>query len=573
MSLEKTKEHLNFLLNEFDNKVIALTGKWGTGKSHLWNQVKAESDDPSVQSALYVSLFGLADMNQVKLKIVQGALPEADAHQATWEKIKIAVQGARKVLNSIHKGFTALDELALLAVPNILKSRTIVFDDIERKHEKLSIDEILGFIDEFTTQHSARFLLILNSDRLSDQKEKEIWDTLREKVVDQEIRLETTPSEAFDIAIQLSPSPCANSIREASICCSLTNIRITRKVIKTINRLFGERRDLSNELLARVVPSAVLLAAIHYKGIDNGPNIDFVLTHGSLPDWPSFLDQSEIEDSKTGTDKARWKQLLDDLGIGYCDEYESLVADFLRSGMFDAAAVGKHIDRYANDLNILATREELRQFYEDLAWRHSMSDADHLSKARELKSRVHTLDAYTFTSFHDAVSIIEGGKTIAEKMLADWIDSFRSQDHEPGEFENLFGRSLHPSIRAELEAYKAEEEANISVVDVCDFMVRNSGWNRREERILSNATVADFELAIRTVEPKPLRMFLRRMVELASAPGGHREYFGDATERFVQACRSILQDPTSPRLGRILQTLFVESNATHLLAPQSKDEA
>ena len=69
----------------------------------------------------------------------------------------------------------------MLAVPGILKDKVIVLDDIERKHDKLSIDEVLGFIDEFTQQHGARFVVILNSDQLDNRK---VWDTLREKVVE-----------------------------------------------------------------------------------------------------------------------------------------------------------------------------------------------------------------------------------------------------------------------------------------------------------------------------------------------------------------------------------------------------
>ena len=68
MTLSTTKDHLIQLLEDPDNKVIALTGKWGTGKSHLWREVKVASKDGAVKGALYVSLFGLSEMNQVKLK-------------------------------------------------------------------------------------------------------------------------------------------------------------------------------------------------------------------------------------------------------------------------------------------------------------------------------------------------------------------------------------------------------------------------------------------------------------------------------------------------------------------------
>jgi hypothetical protein len=137
MSLQSTKEHLIQLLMDQDNKVITLSGKWGTGKSHLWGEVRKASKDEAIQSALYVSLFGLSDMSQVKLKVVQSALPSAEKHSAAWERVRIGMDGAKKVLSSVHKGFSALDDLVLLAVPSILKNRVIVLDDIERKHEKL----------------------------------------------------------------------------------------------------------------------------------------------------------------------------------------------------------------------------------------------------------------------------------------------------------------------------------------------------------------------------------------------------------------------------------------------------
>ena len=65
MSLKETKEHLLELLDDAGNKVIALSGKWGTGKTHMWHEVMEESQDEKVKGALYVSLFGLSGIDQV----------------------------------------------------------------------------------------------------------------------------------------------------------------------------------------------------------------------------------------------------------------------------------------------------------------------------------------------------------------------------------------------------------------------------------------------------------------------------------------------------------------------------
>lgn len=84
-----------------------------------------------------------------------------------------------KVLEGFHKGFGAINDIGLLLAPAMLRNKVIVLDDIERKHAKLNVEEVMGFIDEFTQRHGARIVLILNSDQLAD---KEMWDTLREKV-------------------------------------------------------------------------------------------------------------------------------------------------------------------------------------------------------------------------------------------------------------------------------------------------------------------------------------------------------------------------------------------------------
>ena len=70
MSLKNTKEQLILQLSNADNNVIAVSGKWGTGKTHLWNEVKDESVDDKVKKALYVSLFGQSSIDQIKRKLI-----------------------------------------------------------------------------------------------------------------------------------------------------------------------------------------------------------------------------------------------------------------------------------------------------------------------------------------------------------------------------------------------------------------------------------------------------------------------------------------------------------------------
>ena len=120
--------------------------------------------------------------------------------------------------------------------PVVLRDKPIVIDDIERKHARLGIDEVLGFIDDYSKQFRVRFVLVLNDDHLSTGADQaKLWATIREKVIDEEVKLSTSPKEAFSIAIKLTPSKYSRALGQATAICGLTNIRIVGKVVKTAN--------------------------------------------------------------------------------------------------------------------------------------------------------------------------------------------------------------------------------------------------------------------------------------------------------------------------------------------------
>lgn len=569
MSLNTTKRHLVELLDDHGNKVIALSGKWGIGKSHLWRAVKADSTDEQVKAALYVSLFGLISMDQVKLKIVQSAIPKANENPSWWDQAKKGWGAASKVLEGFHKGFSALNEIALLAVPAILKDRVIVLDDIERKHEKLSVDEVMGFIDEFTQQHGARIVLILNSDQLADRG---VWDTLREKVIDQEVRLETSPAEAFGIAISIQSSIYSGNIKNTIETCGVTNIRIICKILKAVNRILGNRADLSDDVLSRVVPSTVLLAAIHYKGIEDGPDFDFVLKIGNpdLEDWKKKAEELD-EPAKR---RAKWRLLLQELGIYSCDEYEQLVIAFLQSGLFDVADVEKVIQRYASEADVMRARKLSQEFHEHVIWHYKMTEPELLTEAEELAQQAHLLDLYTVSSLHGLVSGLAGGSTVADAIVDKWIASYQSKNPDFSEVDNFFRQPIHPRIQAVLDELKAAAQAKTTVFDACEYVAKNSGWGHKQEVAMKSASVADFEATIKSLEVNDLRLFLCRFVDMCVHKGTYLSHFGSAMDHFIQACRNITTDPDQARLGALIKLLFKDAKIeSELNLPEAVTQA
>lgn len=559
--MKYTKEQLSQLLADEDNKVIALSGKWGTGKSYMWNEVKAAAKDEKIKGALYASLFGLSNIEQIKMKLIQSAVPAMEANPGLWDGAKQVLSSGVKVLEGFHTGFSALNDFGLLFAPAMLRQKVIVLDDIERKHNNLNIDEVLGFIDDFTQQHGSRFVLILNSDQLDN---RDVWDTLREKVVDQELRLTTSSAEAFEIAVGLKPSIHAERIRATIEICELTNIRIVRKIIKVVNRIVGDRQDLSGAVLSRVIPSMVLLSAIHYKGIEDGPDFDFVLAQGSTRGWNLFLDKKNVE-TEESKQKSNWMLLMTKLGILGCDEFELLVVEFLQSGLFDVSKVAEIIDRYVAEVDQMNARDSCNKFFQQSVWDHNLTEEQLLAQATEIAANSALMDPYMVTSLHETIAELPGGLAVADGAVIRWIEAFRAKNLKEAELDNFFHRKIHPTIKAEFEALNAKAQANTSAFDACVYVAKNSSWGTRQEVALKSATAHDMETIIRTSAIQEMRLFMLKMLDLCINKNTYEKHFGSAMDNFVQACKNIIQDSRSGRLSKLITSLFVDSKIDHLL--------
>ena len=103
MAIKQTKEKLISLVSNRDLKVVALSGAWGTGKTHLWKEICKESKDDTIQGACYVSLFGVKDMSQLKLKMVQSALPVGNERSSRTESITTALKTSLRWELRIYK--------------------------------------------------------------------------------------------------------------------------------------------------------------------------------------------------------------------------------------------------------------------------------------------------------------------------------------------------------------------------------------------------------------------------------------------------------------------------------------
>jgi hypothetical protein len=343
------------------------------------------------------------------------------------------------------------------------------------------------------------------------------------------------------------------------------------KVVKTANQILADR-DLDQAIQARVVPSIVLFSAIHYRGIPDGPEVQFALNVAN-PDWMRFgRDKNEVP---TEQDKRedRWRLLMQELGVYSCDEFEMVLVEFLESGLLDAERVQATMDRYVAATQASQARQAARNFLERAFWDHRVSEADLLAEAGEFPASAELLDPYVVTQLFDTLSEIPAGQALSQAIVDSWIAKFGALEQHADEEENPFNNPIHPEIKAAFAAAKTQAQANTTVVDACIDIIVNSGWGTLQEVAMKRATVADFDAAIRTMDIAMLRRFMRRMIEMRLQRETYDTHFGTATQHFVDACRAISNDPNAPRLAALIKKLFARTALVAEIMPLTSAHA
>jgi hypothetical protein len=575
VSIILTKNQLNLSLSDPNNKVIALTGKWGTGKTYLWNEYKKKSKDKMISESLYVSLFGLNTVDQIKQKIVQGFIPKIDEHSSTIENIgqntkKIASALGRfsekiDVVNGIFSGISGIG--IHLLFQHIASKKLIVIDDIERKNSNLNIDEILGFIDDLTQNYGSRFILILNSDKLND---KHVWDTLREKVIDQEIILTPTTEEAFNIALMpFGKVMYKDSILKYMLTCKLINIRVIRKIIKKFIEILEKHTDLSEPVLKRVAPSIILLSAIHYQGLENGPSFEYVLDHN----YDNFINktvnkmQKDPKDIEIVDDRvAKWNLLLKDLEILYVDEFERLIVDYLQTGIIQIEDIRNIIEYHKNRVESIIAREESILFMSRCFWDHQASDEDLLSMGKKLTAKSEYLDAVTVSALSVAISKLKDGEETANQIINAWLETYAPQINNGLAIDMMSAADLHPKIIEAIDNRQKEAQRKMTAYEACIFVLTNNGWGQMQENSLKNATIQEMEDTILTKTHTELKPFMLEMIELSKHTENYERHFGHAMKNFIEACSNLYHNKsTAPRLKNLIKLLFEESKCQRLI--------
>ncbi|WP_417328516.1 P-loop NTPase fold protein [Halarcobacter sp.] len=213
----------NSYLRSDDNngKVIMLSGKWGSGKTHFWQEkvVPKLNEENNKTPNHYVSLYGKTSIDEIKNEVFLKVFESVDSFELK-EKANKVVKNTTKLVSSVSKTITVfgvnidltkvsdkpfdkIDEILenkkLEKTQEYLNSGAIIcFDDFERKSKEIDLNDLFGFITQLSLNFECKIVIILNDD-VFEGKGKDIFSNVKEKTVSKYLYYNPSIKELFDL--------------------------------------------------------------------------------------------------------------------------------------------------------------------------------------------------------------------------------------------------------------------------------------------------------------------------------------------------------------------------------------
>jgi KAP family P-loop domain len=503
-----TETELLDALEYQDNKVVALIGSWGVGKSHLWDELrKRESARLLIlkPNYAYVSLFGMKSADEIRSAIFSQfiSIDAKDSSKGDFLKnglapyvdnIKAGVAKMEGLWKMAADGFgAAFEVLKIQGISNTL----ICFDDFERAGEALDASQLLGIINDVTGRHKCKVLLILNDSKLS-KKNKEVLGEYRERIIDKEIRYEPDYQHVLGIAI---PEEKLRALVEPHVkLLGTTNIRIIRRMRATIyeiSKKIGRELDSTSP---GAISSVCLMTYCHLmQGTEGVPSVDEVskveLVSRSADD---AQDENKASAFLSGQN---W------VGVDRCDR---LIGDLVSHGVVNWDALKEEIEAHRTEVAKNAKVQENREMWHE--WHQRFLDRSRSEEfvRRIVETTTKNIDVVGAREVDDIVDLLkqlgepERGKSILEVWKVH--NKGNPSAHIVREIE-IFGKLKD----AEFQEYLCKQASvptnpKKRIAEILASMHTNRSWGGDDYRLLVSATPEEYAQSLREYEEANLSL-------------------------------------------------------------------
>jgi len=548
MSREKTKQDLLYYMNDPMVPIIALKGLWGTGKTHLWEEIREKFPLMEGNEHLYASCFGLESVEQIKTALFQNSLGKAEGAVSTARRysgfaIDVFEKIAANVAPAAGGAATVLGSLGGLVqstlIDKVLHSRLIVLDDIERRGNSLQIDALLGFID-LLKRNCCKVLLILNEEPLAKVHASD-WRTLKEKCLDREVTLLTSAEEAAYIGLSTDLKYRATVVKTL-MQLSVTNIRVIQRVDRVVKTVFEGVEDPHGTIEQSLLPAAVLMTALNFNAVPNGPDISQLMSEWSA--WcvkPNYVGKKNQEISDAVAFAAKVDLTRD-------GEFLDLIVQHILTGhrlkeKFEALFQQRNQRDASNQAESAAIR-----YIENTYLDPRMENEEFIAQAMTHRDAWVNLSADKVNAI---VSDLEarGDSALALDIAGAWAKRWRGSP-------SLWLSHLmpldafHPVIKEALIEGNRKLSARPTLLDAV-LQVASGGWSPNDTVAINEASVKeayDTILALKKENFGKFIHFYREQIKSPLLDSSGRAVFPVGVDPFLEAARQIVSENARPRL-------------------------
>lgn len=204
-------ETIDFYLKNDSNYAVMITGDWGVGKTYYFKKILSErientdvyTNPKKKYKPIIVSLFGLSSIEEIQTEIFLSIYPLLKN-----KTVKLGSSIAKSLVKGILKlkGLSEYGDIISETETNKndwinFNELVICFDDFERLSDKLSIEELVGYINSLVENENVKIIILANQDKIPNTnyyilKEKVIGNTI-EFIQDLEYSFDSLISEKF----------------------------------------------------------------------------------------------------------------------------------------------------------------------------------------------------------------------------------------------------------------------------------------------------------------------------------------------------------------------------------------